>query len=143
MAADSAAKLFGTGVLAMLVLAVVILFAASAATPVAAPRVPERVSDLPLSPHAQAKHWDETWHAGNLPNTWDDDGCIRKQVSFCPTKNRMKLLCEVEPESWAGIVITFNTAPPTIVTAFEGVEMGGLYWWFTDIRDGCFPVTIP
>ena len=135
MGAEGAGKLVGVGILVLVVAAVVVLMGLSALVR----DVPETLSDLPLSDHAANKHWEETYHAGNLPHIWDDDLCIRKKVVYCPGTDRMKFLCEVAPDEWCGIVIGFYGPTPEIVTAFEGLEPT---YWLDDVKDGCWPPVV-
>lgn len=103
------------------------------------PDIPDLLGELPLTDHAQSRHWNEPYNAGNLPGMYDNDQCIRKSISYCPKEQKIKAMCEVKPGEWGGIVISMSTPnQPVIVTAFQGPEA----YWMGNVR-GCIPVVVP
>ena len=87
------------------------------------PRIPERLADKPLTPHAQLDHAGDKYNATNLPEMWDNGTCNRRKAAYCPGSGTLKVVCEIHDGLDAGIVYSLTTN--RIVTAFAGPPT---YW---------------
>lgn len=129
--------LAGSGLL--IVAALILAALGTMAPPVQAPEIPGRIADIPLTEHAYRERVTEKYNARTLPRMYDGDQCLKKILVFCPKENNMKVLCEIHPDYWGGVVIgTLNPGRPEIVTGFSAT---GQYW--LNCIKGCVPVAVP
>lgn len=93
------------------------------------------VGQLELSHHAALGRDNTSMDAAAIQSQINKGGCKKTEIYICPAHNQIKMLCKLDSELWAGLIIGTASEPPVIVTGYVAPIS---YWYGTVKRDECY-----